>query len=61
MQKISNFRTLVETYNPELNIDWEKAALFMEPRPDVKVLLFSRPLPGSYLAVVKGEKHENGE
>ncbi|XP_013133571.1 PREDICTED: uncharacterized protein LOC106099548 [Papilio polytes] len=58
-KKISNFRTLVETYNPELNIEWEKAALFMEPRPDVKVLLFSRPLPGSYLAVVKGEKHEN--
>ncbi|XP_013181117.1 PREDICTED: uncharacterized protein LOC106127558 [Papilio xuthus] len=59
-KKISNFRTLVETYNPGLSIEWDKAALFMEPRPDVKVLLVSRNRPGKYLAVVKGDKYDKG-
>ncbi|KAG6454070.1 hypothetical protein O3G_MSEX008485 [Manduca sexta] len=54
--KLEKFRNVVEAIYPELEVDWHKATLFMQPRPGTEVLMLHASTPGAFRALVKQEQ-----
>ncbi|CAK1603157.1 unnamed protein product [Parnassius mnemosyne] len=59
-KKIQDFKEIAGTVNPELEVNWNKSALVMEPRPGVQVLLTSCGHDEAFRALVKKEQ-QHGE
>ncbi|PZC73693.1 uncharacterized protein LOC110380373 [Helicoverpa armigera] len=56
--RVRKFRDFFETTNPGLGVEWEKATLFMNPRPGVEVLFLHASTPGAFRAIVKKEQRD---
>ncbi|XP_052755541.1 uncharacterized protein LOC113516769 isoform X2 [Galleria mellonella] len=55
-KRMEKIKALVETVDPYLDVEWYKAALIMEPRPGLQVILLYAGTPGAFRALVKKEQ-----
>ncbi|KAJ0181836.1 hypothetical protein K1T71_002558 [Dendrolimus kikuchii] len=55
-KKLAEIKNVVDAVDPHLGVEWNKAALIMEPRIGVQVLLLSALTPGAFRALVKVEQ-----
>ncbi|KAL0894769.1 hypothetical protein ABMA27_013300 [Loxostege sticticalis] len=54
--RVDKIKAIVERVDPELEIEWHKAALLMEPRPGLMVVFLYAGTPGAFRALVKMEQ-----
>ncbi|CAH2066709.1 unnamed protein product, partial [Iphiclides podalirius] len=55
VKKVNDFKNIVKAVVPDIQVQWENAAIFMEPRLGVRVLLMNVGHDGSFVALVKIE------
>ncbi|XP_037866546.2 uncharacterized protein LOC110386596 [Bombyx mori] len=55
-KRLAKFKEVIEAIEPHLEVEWQKATMFMTPRPGVEVLLLHATTPGAFRALVKQEQ-----
>ncbi|XP_022833955.1 uncharacterized protein LOC111361787 [Spodoptera litura] len=54
--RVKKFKSIFEATNPDMEVEWEKATLFMNPRAGVEVLFLFASTPGAYRAIILKEQ-----
>lgn len=57
---MDKIKAVIQTVDPDLEIDWHRAVLLMEPRPGLMVIFLYAGTPGAFRAIVKVEKRTQG-
>ncbi|XP_050361890.1 uncharacterized protein LOC126781112 [Nymphalis io] len=57
-KRLSRFKAVVDAIAPELEVEWRRAILMMEPRPGVQVILLHATTPGAFRAIIKVEQRD---
>ncbi|XP_028162823.1 uncharacterized protein LOC114354575 [Ostrinia furnacalis] len=54
--RIAKIKAMVEAVDPDLDVEWHKATLLMEPRPGLMVVFLYASTPGAFRALIKIEQ-----
>ncbi|XP_053600655.1 uncharacterized protein LOC128669678 isoform X2 [Plodia interpunctella] len=58
-KKVDNFKLIIEAAEPYFEVEWQRATIFMMPRPGLMILFLYAGTPGAFRAIIKQDRVTN--